>query len=156
MSDQNLNDIENKIGLGSNQKHEILVDFTDSFGENFKGKIVVKRPNMGDYLKIGAIKARYLKQAVDVDPVTKQPIYADPAYIDGDIKTVAQIIATFKVVVTKAPSWFSDPQKINDFRLLDIVYTEYEVWLNSFRRSDKDEPEGDSEKSTTKDAVLDS
>ncbi len=156
MENQNFKELEDQINSGGEFNHSISVDYESNNKERFKGNVVVKRPTMGDYLKIGAIKANYLKQSLGVDPVTRQPIYPDPVYIDDTIKMVAQMIATFKVVVIKAPKWFQEPEKINDFKLLDIIYMEYEEWLNNFRDKSSDEPERDSKKSRTKDQVVDS
>ncbi len=149
-------DTETQIGLGANLTHEILVDYIDAYDDHFKGKIVIRRPNMQDYLKMGALKASYLKQAVGKDPTTKETIYADPNFIDHTIKMMAQFISTFKVLVVKCPKWFDEPEKLNDFGLLDHIYFEYEVWLNSFRKSSKDGSKTNSKKSSTEDAVVDS
>lgn len=149
-------EMEDNILLGHQLRHEIKIDYVGSIGKKYEGRIIVKRPSIGDYLKIGALKASYIKQPVGVDPETKRPIYPDLMFIDNEIKAIAQMLATLQVVVVKAPSWFANLEKIDEFELINIIYTEYEEWLNSFRKSDIDKFEGNSKASATEDKMVDS
>lgn len=136
--EENLKKIEElskKVALGGKQTKELEIDYEGFDGNHYKGIIEVKRPTIGDYLKIGTEKAKFIQKQVGYDDYGN-PLDVDPKFIDSDIKFLAHMLATFKVVVVKCPSWFLKPEELSDFSLLDHIYVRYQAWLNSFRRDD--------------------
>lgn len=127
-----------QVRQGSELTHSLDIDFTSGDGTRYTGTVVVRRPNLKDYVNMGVLKAKYLQESIGSD-------YVHPDYIDVTIKYLAHMLSTVAVVVEKCPEWFLHPEKLNDFDVLDHVYTRYQEWLNSFRTPSADPDQGDSE-----------
>jgi hypothetical protein len=139
-----LMDQAQEIGLGSKKQGELPIDFVSEEGNQYTGLIVVKRPNTMDYMKMGAIKADILRQ----NGVT------DLKLIDDGVKFMAQMLATFQVVIVKCPTWFLKPEAIEEVEILYHVYAKYELWLDSFRKLRAPELTGDSQASVPAENVV--
>lgn len=128
-----------EANLGSANRKDVAIDFTSEYGTHFKGTIVFKRPNMQDYMRMGALKAQELGRygALDAD------------LVDVSIKIIAQVLSTLQVVVEKAPDWMIHDGKISvhHFQEPDIlyhIYSKYEDWESNFRKPVQSESEGNS------------
>lgn len=126
-----------QVGQGGELTHTFAVDFTADDGTNYKGTFIVHRPTMNDYMQMGVLKGKYIQQFIGNE-------YVHPDYIDATIKYLAHMLSTMSVVVDRCPEWFLHPEKLNDFGILDHVFTRYQEWLNSFRHNNTDEHQGDS------------
>lgn len=125
-----LMDNAEQVRLGGDLKTGVPINYTSLDGNKFEGTVVFKRPTMQDYMKIGALKSEYLRQAGVVDV----------RLVDLVVKEMAQILALFKVVIVKCPSWLMDVDKIQEADVLYHVYEKYEAWEDSFRKRDTTEP----------------
>lgn len=128
-----------QVNMGSANTKDVLIDFTTEFGTHYHGTVVFKRPNMQDYMRIGALKAQYIGQNGSVDL----------NLVDVQIKLIAHVMSTLKVVVAKAPAWMVVQGRISveHFQEVDILYhlyAKYEEWENSFRTRVSEELPGDS------------
>jgi hypothetical protein len=144
--DENLSKIREmgkSIAAGSSNLGQLDIDYTGFDGRHYEGEIIVKRPNMGDYIKMGVEKAKYIQKQIGVD-ASGRAIDLDVQYIDSTVSFLAHMLATFKVVVKKCPEWFLYPEEIEDFDFLNYIFTKYEVWLNSFRSGSSEKPQGNS------------
>ena len=152
---EKIRELGDKVTQGKDYTTTIDVDFTSVSGKNYKGRIVLRRPAMIDYMKMGAIKASLLKIPVDYDE-NQRPIYPDMDFIDESVKFLSHIISVFKVLTVKCPEWFLYPEKIEDFDVLNHVFERYEKWLGNFRISSGDKFERDSEVTTPEEIMVDS
>ena len=135
-----------KIAVGNKLQHTIEVNFVSENGNHYEGNIVVHRPSMGDYIKMGVEKAKYLQKQMGVDE-NGMPVQVNMHYIDPGVRVLAHTLGTLSVVVDKCPEWFLYPEELTDYDVLDHVFTQYEVWLDSFRNRNRKQADGDSEQS---------
>lgn len=138
-----------QVNAGKSKLFELDVNFVTGSGVKYVGKVVMKRPTVGDYLAMGRTKARMLQTEYGQEPV-------DPNFIDVDIKFVATLLSTLKHQVVSHPDWMSDLENFMDWDVLTYIYDLYEVWLNSFRRPGTSIPAGNSEATQGTDVVVDS
>lgn len=138
------------VGQGSKHTNVLTIDYvSEETGIRYEGKIQVHRPNIKEYMKMGALKGYYLKQFMPTD------MYVDPEYIDNTIKVLAQALATVKVVVDKCPEWLLRPEESTDMGIIFHVFHTYNAWLDSFRRDNLGENTGDSQDNGTEESVVD-
>jgi hypothetical protein len=110
METKNLPRLENSVTFE--------IDMTNKAGEKFQGKFVVHRPTVKETIKIGLITAKELEgQVANVDVFTYD---------------LAQMVATFDVVVDEAPKWF-DPREMRDSEVLRAVWQKYADHLRAFQ-----------------------
>jgi len=127
-----------QIKLGGELKAGVTIDFVSDFGTNFSGNVIFKRPTMGDYVRIGALKSEYLREAGAVDL----------KLVDNIVKFMAHVMATLSVVVVKCPEWLADIEKAQEPDILYHVYEKYEEWEKSFRKLPAESVPVNSEAST--------
>ena len=113
-----------QIRLGGDLKAGVTIDFVTDFGTEIKGNVIFKRATMADYVKIGAIKSEYLREAgvVNIN------------LVDNSVKFIAHVMATLSVVVVKSPEWLLDIGTVKEPDILYHVFGKYEVWEKSFRK----------------------
>lgn len=119
---------------GGNLTEGELFDFESLEGNKYKGYIVFKKPNMGDMMRMGAIKADFLKLAG----------VSDIKLVDEGILFMAHVMATLEVVAIKRPDWFMKLREIEEPELLYHVFGRYQTWENSFRKDLRTTTSGDS------------
>jgi len=123
-----------QVRLGGDLKAGVPIDYVTDFGTSIKGNVIFKRPTMADYMKIGAAKSEYLRKAGVVDI----------KLVDNSIKFIAHVMATLQCIVTKAPEWLLDIEKVQEPDILYHVYEQYEVWEKSFRKLPAEQVPGNS------------
>lgn len=136
---KNLMEQAKAVNLGDALTEGVDIDYTTTFGINYKGTVVFKRPNMQDYMKMGSRKAQILGQNGSVDL----------NLVDGMIKYLAHVMSNLSVVVVKAPEWMirNDSISVEHFEDPDILYhifEKYEEWESTFRKPVPSELQGDS------------
>lgn len=122
------------VRLGKELEEGVYIDYTSAYGGSYKGNVVFKRPSMQDYMKMGALKSEYLRQA----GVT------DITLVDNSIKEMATAVATLTVIVVKRPEWLQSLMTIQDPDLIFHIYNQYETWEGAFRTKRAPESTGDS------------
>ena len=126
-----------QVKAGTENTHTIEIDYEATRGVKYTGTVVVKRPNMGDYMKMGVRKGQIIKRNIGDDDLPM-------SYIDETIKYLAQVLSTLEVVVLKRPEWLLKPEDCEDFDVLDHIYRRYERWLANFRDDVSEDENGDS------------
>lgn len=113
-----------QIKMGSELQSQVELSFKGSDGKDYTGIVTFKKPTMMDYLRMGALKAEYLRTAgvVDIE------------LVDRTVKQLAQVMATLKTTIKEGPAWLINIDVIDDIDLLYYVYDKYEAWELSFRR----------------------
>jgi hypothetical protein len=121
-----------KVRLGGELQEGVPIDYTSVYGNEYKGTVIFKRPTMKDYMKMGAVKSEYLRQAgvVNIN------------LVDNTVKEMAQIMGTLSTVIVKCPEWLVDLGAIKEPDVLFHVYDQYDEWESSFRKSNTPEPDG--------------
>jgi hypothetical protein len=113
-----------EVNLGDKAKDIVEIDYTaEETGKNYKGKIVFKRPNVMETLKMGGRKSQILKDAGIVDM----------ELADDGVLMMAQAMSVLEIVVVKCPEWFIDMEKLEDSDLIFHIYGKYRAWNYSFR-----------------------
>lgn len=134
-----------RAGQGNSLTEGVLIDFTSEDGNEYKGKIIFRRPGMKDYMRMGGIKSEFLRQAG----------VRDVALVDGSVKFMAHVLGTLSVVIEKCPAWLLDGkgnidlENVKEPELLYHIFGKYEDWENSFRKPVSGTPAGDSAASET-------
>jgi len=132
-----------QVQQGGNMTHGIFIDYVSQEGNHYTGTVVVKRPTVMDYMKMGGLKSEYLRQAG----------VQDANLVDDTVKILAHALATLKVVVVKCPEWLMDMDNIREIDVLYHVFDKYEEWDYSFRKPVQAEPIGAGEASESAGAV---
>jgi hypothetical protein len=125
MEEQKMENLAKEVNEGADAENVMNVDFTSTEGNQYKGKILFKRPSVMEIMKMGGRKSEILRQA----GVTELTL------VDPSVRMMAQAIATLETVVVKCPEWFLNIHEIQDLDIIFHVYGLYEVWENSFRSS---------------------
>jgi len=143
---QQVRDLMSKAGqvnLGDKLEKGVEINFESAYGTKYEGIVVFKRPNMQDYMRMGAIKAQFLGENGMVNPML----------IDETIRFMAQAMSTLKVVILRAPEWLLDDkgnidvESIVEPDVLYHIYYAYEDWEDTFRKGNRAEVPGDSQTS---------
>jgi arabinogalactan endo-1,4-beta-galactosidase len=113
-----------QVQLAGNLKEGVPIDFTSLEGNRYTGVIVFKKPDMFDFMKMGARKSEILRMAGVKD------LYL----VDEPIKYMAHVISTLEIVATKRPEWLLKPTEIKEPELLYHVFGKYSEWENTFRK----------------------
>lgn len=116
-------EMNDEVNLGDKASNVVAIDYTTSAGKHYKGKVIFKRPNVMETLKMGGRKSQLLKEA----GVT------DLRLVDPGIAMLATAQAALEIVVVKCPEWLIDMDKIEDPEIVYHVYGQFEVWQYSFR-----------------------
>lgn len=124
-----------QVRLGGELKAGVFIDYETELGTQIEGNVLFKRPTMGDYLKMGAIKSEYLRNAGVVNI----------QLVDNTVKYMAHVMATLAVVVVKCPEWLMDLNSIQEADILYHVFGKYEEWEKSFRKPTKGPVHADGE-----------
>jgi hypothetical protein len=128
----------NEVNQGDKATNMVEIDFlSPETDEHYKGKIIFKRPNVMETMKMGGKKTQILK---DSGVVSRE--LADPG-----LMLMAEALATLEVVVVKCPEWFIDFQKSEDIDMIFHVYGQYNIWKFSFRSNGGRTQTGDSQPS---------
>jgi hypothetical protein len=122
------------INKGGKFTKVITVDW-----EDYKGEIIIHRPTITEDREIGIRYARYKQDTKDVDPITDN---------------ISLYLATFDVIVDKAPDWFK-PAEMYEYEFLEYIWGEYAEWRNTFRRFDKEKYRKDSTAINPAEVVVD-
>jgi hypothetical protein len=127
-----------EVNQGAKATNVVDIDFlSPETDEHYKGKIMFKRPNVMETMKMGGRKTQILKESGVVDR----------ALADPGLMLMAEALATLEVVVVKCPEWFLDFQKSEDIDMIFHVYGQYNLWKFSFRSNGAGTQEGDSQPS---------
>jgi hypothetical protein len=126
---------QEKAQLGGNLKEGVPIDFTSLEGNHYAGVIVFKKPDMFDFMRMGARKSEILRLAG----------VRDLTLVDEPIKFMAQVISTLEIVAVKRPEWLLKPSEIKEPELLYHVFGKYSEWENAFRKDFSRESTDDSE-----------
>ena len=89
----------------------------------YSGEFVLKYPSLKDKMDIGILRSK-LTGGV---PTQQLDVVTD---------NIAYMAATLIIVTVSAPDWF-DIEIMEDYNVLDYIFTEYTKWTNSFRRTNK-------------------
>jgi hypothetical protein len=135
-----LDEQSKQVAAGGKFQADLEVDFTSANGSTYKGVVTVKRPTVGETIRMGVLKAQLLKREMGEDLVPLE-------LLNPEISYFAMVVGTLQVVVVKAPEWFLNPEAVVDFDLLIHIYSRYEGWLDSFRKPSDPQPQGNSETS---------
>lgn len=100
----------------------------------YQGEFVVKYPSLKDKMNVGILRSK-LTGGV---PIQQLDVLTD---------NISYMSATLMVVTISAPKWF-DIEIMDDYEVLDYVFTEYNNWVNSFRRTNQQGNNADSGKSS--------
>lgn len=132
------------VSTGSALKTTIPIDYTSSEGNVYRGDVTFKRLSVFEILKASAIKSEILARAG----------VKNIKLVDDIVLALAQVIATLRVAVVKAPDWLelTDLTAIREADLLFFVEQVYTEWENSFRLG-RYRDSGDSKASATEEAV---
>lgn len=134
----------NEVSQGDKAKNTVSINYTSDEGNLYEGKIIFKRPNVMETLKMGGRKTQILQQSGVVDR----------ELADDGIMQMATMIATLETVVEKCPEWFIDIEAITDADIIYHVYGEYLLWDFSFRKAGKGTEDGDSKATAGEKAVV--
>jgi hypothetical protein len=93
------------------------IDLKVASGEEFKGTFTIHRPTIGERIRIGVTEAAELGGMVNIDPYTS---------------SIAHMIATFDVIVDKAPIWWK-PRDLRDLEVAQAVWDKYQDYLKEFQ-----------------------
>ena len=93
------------------------IEMATKSGEDFAGDFVVHRPTIRERIRIGVIEAQELVGLNNIDVITSG---------------LAHWVATFDVVVDKAPVWWK-PREMYDMEVLQAVYQKYIDYLREFQ-----------------------
>ena len=127
-----------EVNQGDKATNVVEINYTSpDSGEHYEGKIIFKRPNALETMKMGGRKTQILKEA---GVVSRE--LADPG-----LMMMAEAIASLEIVVVKCPEWFIDFQKTEDLDLIFHVFGEYNIWKYSFRLNGAGAQKGDSKSS---------
>ena len=132
-----------KISLGSDLETTVPIDYTSFQGKKYEGEVTFKRPNVQDFMKMGALKSEILRKSG----------VKDINLVDIPVKALAQTMATLKYVIVSSPKWLQDVEKMHEPDVLYHIHDKYEEWENSFRTNNDEKHEGDSEASQSTEAV---
>lgn len=132
-----------KAQLAGDLKDGVSIDYTSLEGNQYQGVVVFKKPNMGDYMRMGAIKADYLKKA----GVT------DLSLVDKSVQFMAHAMATLTVVAIKRPAWLLKLEEVTEPDVIYHVFAKYEEWEDSFRKRVSGVASADSEDSEGTEAL---
>jgi len=97
--------------------HTFSISVKVPSGEEFEGTFTIHRPTVGERIKIGNNEARELEGLNNVDMMTSG---------------LARMIATFDVIVDKAPIWWK-PRELRDLEVIQEVYQKYVNFLAEFQ-----------------------
>lgn len=107
-----------KKNLNLSNTFSFKIDIKAQSGEEFSGEFTVHRPTIGERIRIGVAEAQEL---------------AGLSNIDMDTAILARTIATFDVIVDKAPAWWK-PRELRDVEVLQAVWKKYSDYLQEFQR----------------------
>lgn len=99
----------------------LRMDLPGDFFERFAGEFIVHRPSVGEMIQIDNMAALLNNHTPEQSLRTRG-------------KDLAHMIATLKLVVDDAPSWWGDPLNLFDTEPIQIAYWGFKTWLDSFRR----------------------
>jgi hypothetical protein len=129
-----------QVRQGSGLTEVLHIDFTSLCGKHYKGDVVVHRPDLKDFMKMGGIKSEFLRKAGVVNL----------SLVDMTVKETAQVMATLTVVVDKCPEWMLSIEAIDEPDVLFHVYDKYMEWTDSFRAGSAEKSSEDSSTSEGK------
>lgn len=116
-----------KVNMGENLRDGADIDFESSDGNKYVGKVIFKRPNMLDYMRMGALKSEILRNAG----------VRDLNLVDKSVQFMSHVMATLKVVIVKSPSWLVDIDKVEEPEVLYHVYAKFEEFEDTFRKTNE-------------------
>jgi ribosomal protein L19 len=133
--DMALKEQSDAVSLGDKAKNVVEIDYeAEESGKRYVGKIIFKRPNVMENLKIGGRKSKLLQDA-GVEKIE---------LVDEGVYMMAQALATLETVIDKCPEWLIDLASIEDADLLFHVYGKFRAWQYSFRLEGALQSEGNS------------
>jgi hypothetical protein len=130
----------NRVALGSDLNEGVPIDFNSADGNEYKGTVYFRRPDMKAYMKMGAVKSEYLRVAG----------VKDISLVDGTVKFMAHVMGTLAVVISRAPAWLLDSkgkldlEGVKEPEVLYHLFGKYEEWEDSFRKPIQRADAGDS------------
>ena len=151
LTDDDVNELGNKVNSGNRLMHEIYVDYEAPMsGRHYEGYVTFKRPGVMETLKIGSHKATILKLAG----------ITDITMVDNSMHYYATVYAVIQVTVVKAPKWLPKGEELinfDDFDLLTYLFSQYSEWLDSFRTTPvrQEDDEADSKLRASEEALAD-
>lgn len=113
-----------QVNIGGALTHSVDIDYTSEFGNHYTGKVVFKKVNMKDIMRMGAIKSEILREAG----------VRDSRLVDNSVLFMATVLSTLQVVAVQRPAWLLKPENVEEADVLYHVYDKYEEWENSFRK----------------------
>ena len=134
MKDKVLKTVAENIVKGGKQTKVIVID-----SEEYKGEIIIHRPTLNEIREIGIREAQYRLGIESLDVIANN---------------ICVYLATFDVIVDKAPDWWK-PAEMYDYQLLNYVWEEYAAWRTTFRSFSKPKPAGDSKTTINETSVVD-
>lgn len=132
-----LEKVSTDVSKGSKFTKMIVLDTDD-----YKGEIILHRPTINEMREIGIREARYRLG------------YGD-AVLDVVTQNICLYLATFDVIVDKAPDWWK-PAEMFDYNILEYVWEEYANWRMTFRQFSKPKHQGDSQAAVPETPLVDS
>lgn len=86
-------------------------------GKEYSGDFSIHRPTIRERIRIGVIEAQELGGLLNIDALTA---------------ALANMVATFDVIVDSSPDWFKS-REIHDVEVLQAVFEKYLDYLQQFR-----------------------
>jgi hypothetical protein len=129
-----------EIRQGGSKTFNLEFVYIQEDGSTLSGNFVFKRPNVGEYIRIGVEKAKYLKKHIAKyyqDSQEEESFVIGVEDIDPTIRVLAEMMATLKIVSIEYPKWFKDPESLEDVSIIYRLYEEYNQLLINFRGENK-------------------
>ena len=143
MNQVKVGQVADQVANGGAETYVHVFDYTSPSGNEYKGAIEFKRPNMKDIMRIGGLKAQTFADAG----------ITDLELVDSSVRLLGHITAYLKVVVVKSPPWFFNIDEIADMDIIYEVYEAFREWEDSFRRPISETQASNSEQSEDPEAL---
>jgi len=105
-----------KINKDLSNSHTFTINMKVGSGETYEGTFTIRRPTVGERIRISVLEAQELGGLQNVD-------------IFGS--NLAHMVATFIVLIDKSPVWWK-PRDLRDVEVLREVYQKYVEFLDKF------------------------
>jgi hypothetical protein len=110
------------VNQGVKRTHSFDVDFTEQYGEKFKGRFTVHHPSQMERMRIGILQSQ---------------LTGGYAPMDDRTDNLVLMIATLDTVLDTKPAWFDVTSDDVEYEMILEVFLEYRKWMDSFRKPTK-------------------
>lgn len=110
------------VNQGTRRTHTFDVDFTEEFGEKYKGRFTVHHPSQMERMRIGILQSQLTGGVPPMDDRTDNLIL---------------MISTLDTVLDAKPDWFDVTNDDVEYEMILEVFLTYRNWMDSFRKRPK-------------------